>query len=82
MCLFLRLFVIFAFCHEFLNGLNNSTQNTDCFCSDQMGAVCTCSCQTSPNTREGWFCNSDSNGDCVRNKNFLRDSFFKVVFGK
>ena len=37
-----------------------TTKAKDCTCSDQTGGVGTCSCVTSPNTRQGWLCTSYS----------------------
>ena len=45
--------------------LNSNTNSNDCTCSDQTGAVGTCSCTTSPNTRTGWLCTKTANGDSV-----------------
>ena len=47
------------------DALNPSAQNADCSCSDQTGGIGTCSCKTSPNTRQGWLCKKDAYGDSV-----------------
>ena len=81
-CFFDRLKMRITFCLFFLfNGFlidyNNAynccyllnpgnTRSTDCACSDQTGGVGTCSCTTSPNTRQGWLCKKDTNGDSVK----------------
>ena len=42
------------------------TMQGDCACSDLTGGVGTCSCTTSPNSRQGWLCvYNATNGDSV-----------------
>ncbi len=41
----------------------DNTPSTDCTCS---GAVGSCTCKTTPKTRQGWLCTNDANGDSVR----------------
>ena len=57
-----------------------ATKSNDCSCSDQTGGVGTCNCTTSPNTRQGWLCIKDANGDSV-NINILT-SYFSKTHGK
>jgi hypothetical protein len=47
------------------DSLNNKTSSKDCACSNLAGGVGTCSCSSSPNTRQGWLCKKDANGDSV-----------------
>ena len=71
----IHLNLIFALCHAFLisdcasylccDKLNPSANSTDCKCSDQSGGVGTCICSSFPNTRQGWLCIKNSNGDSV-----------------
>ena len=49
--------------------VNCSPQSNDCTCSDQTGGVGTCSCSSTPNSRQGWLCIKNSNGDSVNIEN-------------
>ena len=44
-------------CCDQLNPSHN-IQSTDCKCSNQTGGIGSCLCTTSPNTRQGWLCNT------------------------
>ena len=69
-CVFLCLFFIgpnYA-SHQCCDELNSKTVPNDCTCSDQTGGVGKCSCRNSPNTRQGWLCKKDANGDSVNIK--------------
>ena len=57
--------------------LNNNTLSNECTCSDQTGGVGTCNCSSSPNTRQGWLCKNDANGDSV---NINKESDFDSNF--
>jgi hypothetical protein len=48
------------------DSLNSAANSGDCTCSDLTGALGTCSCTSSPNSREGLPCIKDSNGDSVK----------------
>ena len=52
------LILLIALSIKSINAYNccDQTQNTDCTCSDQTGAVGTCDCNTAPKTRQGWLC--------------------------
>ena len=54
--------------HQCCDVLNSNTVPNDCTCSDQTGGVGTCSCRRLPNTRHGWLCKKDANGDSVNIK--------------
>ena len=60
--------------------LNSNTRNTDCTCSDQTGGIGTCLCSTLPNTRQGWLCIKNSNGDSVNISKFKNDSHLWSFF--
>ena len=56
------LFLFNAFLIEYSNSYKccDQTDSKDCTCSDQQGGIGTCSCATSPYTRQGWFCRVDT----------------------
>ncbi len=64
--------------YQCCDSLNPNTTSNDCVCSDQTGGVGACNCSSSPNTRQGWLCKKDANGDSVSigNKKYQFDSNF------
>ena len=66
------------------DSLNSGANSGDCTCSDTTGALGTCSCTSSPNSRAGSPCIVDSNGDSVNihlRINFL-STFYTLFFFK
>ena len=58
----------------------DNTQSSDCTCSDQIGGIGTCNCNNSSNTRQGWLCKNDSNGDSVCNINLNLNKLTFILF--
>ena len=64
------------------DSLNSAARSEHCTCSDSTGALGTCSCTSSPNSRAGIPCIKSSTFDSVNmplNKDFLK-TFHAFIF--